>query len=82
MILALEALEIAAHRGDGERGRPRKEMKDWFLFNGVYIQGDRAAVNEGVKFPSLILSNSTQSSFRRGDEASMVTKNTSHLSIL
>jgi hypothetical protein len=78
----LETPEIATHSGDGERGRPREEMKEWLLFNRVHIQGDRTAVNEGVKFPFPILSHSAQSSFRRGDNASMVAKNALHLSIL
>jgi len=71
MMLALEASEIATHSGHGEGGRPWKEMKEWLLFNGVDIQGDRATVNKGVKFSSLVLTNSTETPFRRGDDASM-----------
>jgi hypothetical protein len=61
MILALEASEIAAHSGQGERGRPRKEMKEWLFFNGVHIQRDRTAVDKGVKLSFSVLSHSTKS---------------------
>jgi hypothetical protein len=63
MILALEASEIATHRSHGERGRPWKEMKNWLLFNGVYIQRDRAAVDKGVKPSFPVLSHTADSPF-------------------
>ena len=65
MILTLEASEIASHSGDGERARPWKEMKEWLLLDGVYIQRDRTAVDEAVKLPSLVLSDSAKAPFRR-----------------
>ena len=63
MILALETSEIATHSSHGERGRPRKEMKEWFLFDGVHIQRDRTAVDVCVELSLLILSHSTESPF-------------------
>jgi hypothetical protein len=63
MILTLEASKIASHSGDGERTRPWKEMKERLLFNGVHIQGDRPAIDEGIKLAFLVLSDSTDSPF-------------------
>jgi len=65
MILTLEASEITSHSGDGERARPWKEMKEWLLLDGVYIQRDCTTVDEGVKLRFPVLSDSTESSFRR-----------------
>jgi hypothetical protein len=63
MILTLEASEIAAHSGHGERGRSWKEMKEWFLLNRVHIQRDRAAIDKGVKLSFPVLSYSADSPF-------------------
>ena len=57
-------------------------MKDRLLFNGVHIQADRTTVDKGVKLSLPVLSHAAKSPFRRGDEASMVAKETSNLSIL
>jgi hypothetical protein len=82
MILALETSEIASDSGDGERARPREEMKEWLFLDGVHIQRDRTAVDEGVKLAILVLSDSTNASFRERDEAAMVAEVTLHLLIL
>jgi len=82
MILTLEAPEIASHRGDGKRSRPREEMKEWLFLNGIHIQRDRAAVDEGIKLPSLVLSDSANASFRERNEAPMVAEVTLHPLIL
>jgi hypothetical protein len=82
MILALETSEIATHRGHGERGRSWKKMEERLLFNGVYIMGDRTAIDKGIKFSPLVLSNPTETSFRKGDNALMIAKETLHLPIL
>jgi hypothetical protein len=65
MILTLEASEIASYSGDGERARPWKEMKEWLLLDGVHIQRDRTTVDEGVKLPFPVFSDSTESPFRK-----------------
>jgi hypothetical protein len=65
MILTLEASEITSHSSDGERTRPWKEMKEWLLLDGVHIQRDRTAVDEGVKLPFPVLSDSTESSSQK-----------------
>jgi hypothetical protein len=82
MILTLEASEIATHSGHGERGRPRKEMKERLLFDGVHIQRDRTSIDEGVKLSLLILPHSTEAPFRERDRTSMVAEITLHLPIL
>jgi hypothetical protein len=63
MVLTLETSEIATHSRHGERCRPRKEMKEWLLFNGVHIQGDGTAIDKGVKLSFPVLSYSTDSPF-------------------
>jgi hypothetical protein len=82
MILTLEASEIAPHRGHGEGGRPRKEMEEWLLFNRVYIQRDCTAIDKGIKLSFPVLSYSTESPFQRGDNASMIAKDTLDLPVL
>jgi len=82
MILTLETSEITTHSSHGERARSGKEMKEWFLFDGVHIQGDRTTVDECVKLPLPVLPHSTYPLFRRRNDASMVAKNTLHLPIL
>jgi hypothetical protein len=63
MILTLEASEIASHSGYGERIRPWKQMKEWLLLDGVHIQRDRTAVDEGVELSFPVLSDSAESPF-------------------
>jgi len=57
-------------------------MKEWLFFDGVHIQRDRTAVDEGVKLAILVLSDSANASFRERDEAPMVAEVTLHLLIL
>jgi hypothetical protein len=59
----MEASEIASHGSDGERARPWKKMKEWFLLDGVHIQRDRTTIYEGIKLPFAVLSDSTESPF-------------------
>jgi hypothetical protein len=82
MILTLEASEIASHRGDGERARPGKDVKEGLLFDVVHIQRDRTTVDEGVKLAFPVLPHSADPPFGRGDDASMVAKGALHLPIL
>jgi hypothetical protein len=63
MVLTLEASEIATHSRDRERCRPRKEMKEWLLFNGVHIQRDGTAIDKSVKLSFPVLSHSTDAPF-------------------
>jgi len=65
VILTLEASEIASYSGDGERARPREEMEEWLLLDGIHIQRDRTAVDEGVKLPFPVLSDSAKAPFRK-----------------
>jgi hypothetical protein len=82
MILTLEASEIASHGGDGERARPGKHVKERLLFDRVHIQRDRTTVDEGVELAFPVLPHSTDSPFKREDDASMVAKVALHLPIL
>jgi hypothetical protein len=82
MILTLETSEIATHRGYGERGRPWEEMEERFLFNGVYIQRDRTAIDKGIKSSFPVLSHPAETSFRKGNNAFMIAEGTLHLPIL
>jgi len=65
MILTLEALEIASHSGNGERARPWKEMKEWLFLDGIHIQRDRTAIDQGVKLPFPVLSDPTEAPPRK-----------------
>jgi len=82
MILTLEASEITADSGHRERGRSWKEMEERFLLNGVYIERDRTAINKRIELSFPVLSHPAQSPLGRENDASMVAKKTSHLSVL
>jgi hypothetical protein len=79
MVLTLKTSEITTHRSDGERSRPREEMKDRFLFNGVHIQGDRTTKDEGIELSFPVLPHSADTPFRWRDGAPMIAEGTLHL---
>jgi hypothetical protein len=72
VILALEAPEVTAHSSKGERGRPRIEVKDRLLLDGIDMQGDGPSKDEGIELSLPILPDSTDPSFRRRDGASVI----------
>jgi hypothetical protein len=57
-------------------------MKDRLFLDGVHIETDRTAVDKGVKLSLPVLSHAAKAPFRRGDEASMIAKETLNLPIL
>ena len=57
-------------------------MEERFLLNGVYIERDRTTINKRIELSFPVLSHPTQSPFRRGNDASVVAKKTSHLPVL
>ena len=79
MVLTLKTSEITTYRCDGERCRSREEMKNGFLFNGVHIQGDRTAKDEGIEFSFPVFPHSADASFRWRDGTPMVAEGTLHL---
>jgi hypothetical protein len=48
-VLTKKATEIAAHRSDGIRTTPGKEMKQGFFFNGIAVVGNNLFIYKAYK---------------------------------
>lgn len=76
VILAMLAVEITAHRGNGVGGGAGQEMKKGLFFNGIIIAGNQLAVYQAVELAILVFPDPADPSFTRLDLAMMVAKGT------
>lgn len=81
VVLAMLAMKVAAHRGNGVGGGAGQEMKKGFFFNGVRITGNQAAVDQSVELASLVFAYPANATFTRFDLTTMITQATDGFAI-
>jgi hypothetical protein len=63
IVLAVEAAEVAAHRGNGIRPAAGHKMKERFFFDGITIFGNQPTVHQAVQRALLIFPHPADTSF-------------------
>jgi len=79
VILAVFAVEIAAHRGNGIGKGAGQQMEDGLLFDGVDIFADQATVVETVENSPSIFPDSANSPVAFTDQAMVATEQTADM---
>jgi len=82
MVLAVQTPKIASRGGDGEGTGAGKKMKKGFLFNGVYVGGNKLLIHERDENTFLVLPHLTTTSFSLGDDAIVVAEEAAYVPII
>ena len=69
LVLAVAAVEVASHGGQGQAGRARVKMEQGLLLHGINMLGNRFSVDERIQDPAAILPDSADSSLALVDGA-------------
>ena len=79
VVLAVEAHEVAAGRGDGVGAGPRQEVEQGLFLDGVGVFRHHHAVHQGIEGPGLVFPHVAEPPFARVDLALVGAQVAEHL---